>query len=110
MANSQPRREVPGGPWVDGPVDGDGPDPGRDLSAAPAAAAWTAQPRQVSHTFTHFQMERVVWAARFPASPPEEPEKEGNWVPTEGLSEIGLPSVMAKVARHALRHFALAKS
>jgi A/G-specific adenine glycosylase len=105
--------EVPGGPWVDWPGAGLGagadPDPGQDLSAAPAPAAWTALPGQVSHTFTHFHLNLVVWAACLPDDQRNGAAKDGIWVPPEALSEIGLPSVMAKVARHALRHFAPAK-
>jgi A/G-specific adenine glycosylase len=102
--------EVPGGPWVDWPGVETDPDPAQDLSAAPAAAAWKALPGQVSHTFTHFHLDLIVWAARLPESPSKGPAKDGIWVPPEALSEIGLPSVMAKVARHALHHFAPAKS
>ena len=99
--------EVPSSAWSDaGPGSGPGKGPGTDLSAAPVPAAWTALPGVVSHTFTHFHLELVVWAARLPAGPGAPRPGEGLWVPLEELEAAGLPSVMAKVARHARAHLA----
>ena len=86
--------EVPSSDWTE-----TGPDEGKALGAAPAQVSWQALPGLVRHTFTHFHLELTVWTGRL-----EEGEAvEGFWVPLEGLGAAGLPSVMQKVAKHAIK-------
>jgi A/G-specific adenine glycosylase len=62
--------------------------------AAPAAAEWSALPGIVRHGFTHFQLELAVVAAQGAA--------EGLWSPVDRLGEHALPTLMRKVAGHAV--------
>jgi A/G-specific adenine glycosylase len=71
--------------------------------AAPTDAAWTLLPGGVSHTFTHFHLELKVLTGRLPARHGLE-DKGVAWVPVTEIGAAGLPSVMAKIAKHALRH------
>jgi A/G-specific adenine glycosylase len=71
--------------------------------AAPAAAAWTLLPGGVSHTFTHFHLELKVLTGQLPARHGVKDEAI-HWVPVTEIGAAGLPSVMAKIAKHALRH------
>lgn len=65
---------------------------------APFAAAWRALPGVVRHSFSHFDLElRVLAGQSRGASGPE-----GIWCLPGELSRLALPSVMKKVARHAL--------
>ncbi len=88
--------EVPSSVWHDG-------DPEADidsLSGAPAVADWQRLPGMVRHTFTHFHLELVVMAAGLPAGG----VADGAWVLPERFGGQALPSVMRKVAGHALAH------
>jgi len=85
--------EVPTGAWLEAKRDGDGL-----MAEAPVSADWERMPGTVRHTFTHFHLELVVFAAD--ASP--EVEADGIWTPLEALSGEALPTVMRKVAAHAL--------
>jgi A/G-specific adenine glycosylase len=71
--------------------------------AAPAEAAWTLLPGGVSHTFTHFHLELKVLTGRLPTRHGLK-DKGIAWVPVTEIGAAGLPSVMAKIAKHALRH------
>ncbi len=95
--------ELPGSEWRE-----DGSEPGpsaakADLASAPAPAAWSSLPGVVRHTFTHFHLELRVWAAELPRMPDSAVPK-GTWTPIAEIERAGLPSVMRKVARHALSH------
>jgi A/G-specific adenine glycosylase len=76
--------------WSDGPA----------LGHAPVPAPWEALPGVVRHSFTHFHFEIAVWAARVPA---DAPAADGDWWPLDRLGEAGLPTVMRKIADHAIR-------
>lgn len=69
------------------------------MDQAPVEADWQLVPGGVRHTFTHFHLElsvaRAVLARRI------NPE-QGFWYPVEAIETAGLPTVMAKAARHAL--------
>lgn len=69
------------------------------MDQAPVEADWQLVPGGVRHTFTHFHLElsvaRAVLARRI------NPE-QGFWYPVEDIKTAGLPTVMAKAARHAL--------
>jgi A/G-specific adenine glycosylase len=67
----------------------------------PLSAEWRALPGVVRHTFTHFHLELRVLAGRIEGKGDEAP---GVWHPIADLDRAGLPSVMAKIARHALKH------
>ncbi len=79
------------------------------LAEAPAKTTgkpkWTVLPGGVSHTFTHFQLELQVAVIDLP-SRHKISDEEVSWVPVDKIGDAGLPSVMAKIAKHALRHLA----
>jgi A/G-specific adenine glycosylase len=87
--------EVPGSPWDSRAAEDDehGPD------HAPVEAAWKRVPGVVRHTFTHFHLELAVYTGttRRKLVP-----GEGEWVPLEKLAGEALPTVMRKVAAHAM--------
>ena len=66
---------------------------------------WRTLPGTVSHTFTHFHLELQVMAADLPARQAAKFNgHDHKWVPLDAIGDAGLPSVMAKIARHALAH------
>ena len=66
---------------------------------APLQADWRALPGAVRHTFTHFHLELVVMAGEANGEHPA----DGVWCPPERLGEHALPSLMKKVAAHAIK-------
>lgn len=71
------------------------------IDARPAgfpAKAWRQLDGLVRHTFTHFHLELTVMAAE----PTGENLSGGRWLAPDRFGEVALPSVMKKVARHAL--------
>ncbi len=71
------------------------------LAAAPfAGAAWKKLTGTVTHVFTHFPLELVVYAAKVPTS--TRAPAGARWVTIADLAGEALPSVMRKVAAHAL--------
>ena len=87
--------EVPCSPWGAEPV-------AAPQALAPIRARWRALPGRVHHVFTHFALELAVYAARVA----EATRAEGVWVSPDAFGRAGLPSLMRKVARHALKHAA----
>lgn len=92
--------EFPGSDWR--------PDKPREeamwLAEAPcfgSPLAWERLDGLVSHGFTHFRLELVVYAARLPRR--KRPPAGMRWVPWEALDAEALPSLMRKVARRAAR-------
>ncbi|MEJ2119411.1 MAG: A/G-specific adenine glycosylase [Alphaproteobacteria bacterium] len=73
---------------------------------APFAVEVDALPGLVRHTFTHFHLELAVLAGQVGGKNPKISNGEGVWVAVERLGEQALPSLMRKVAAHALRHLA----
>lgn len=70
----------------------------------PFARGWTALPGVVTHTFTHFHLEMSVLAANVSPQQAKRLSADGGlWVPVTRLDEAGLPSVMRKVALHAVK-------
>jgi len=66
---------------------------------------WRTLPGAVSHTFTHFHLELQVMAVDLPARQAAKFNgQDHKWVPLDAIGDAGLPSVMAKIARHALAH------
>jgi A/G-specific adenine glycosylase len=81
--------------------------PAKDaLRAAPLRADWWKMPGTVTHTFTHFKLELVVYRALVASDATltfwAEPER-CRWVKRRDLSSAALPSVMRKVIAHGLR-------
>jgi A/G-specific adenine glycosylase len=64
-------------------------------SDPPAKAKWKKLPGKVEHGFTHFRLEIEVVTARIE-------DVDGVWCKPDRLHEYALPTVMKKVARHAL--------
>jgi len=85
--------EVPSTDWSDVM-----PDPVVARGQAPIAAdGWTPLPGIVRHTFTHFHLELLVLRAQA-----GEVAEDALWCLPEDLGGRGLPSLMRKVAAHAL--------
>ena len=90
--------ELPTGDWREGRR----PAVSRD---APGALDWQQLPGQVRHTFTHFHLELTVFAAAANGQPIDD-GADTRWVQPTDFGDQALPSVMQKVARHALTHLA----
>jgi A/G-specific adenine glycosylase len=86
--------ETPSTEWRSAP-----PTPEAALAAAPLPAEWRVLPGVVRHVFTHFELTLAVWAARIAGK--GDPGL-GLWVTPDRFGEVALPSLMMKVARHAL--------
>jgi A/G-specific adenine glycosylase len=71
--------------------------PAEAIGLAPLSADWKALPGLVRHGFTHFELELRVFTARARAN------AKGVWCPIDRLSEMALPTLMKKVANHALK-------
>ena len=76
------------------------------LRAAPLKADWWKMPGTVSHTFTHFKLELLVFRTLVPPSASltfwAEPDR-CRWVARRDLGSSALPSVIRKVIAHGLR-------
>ena len=68
-------------------------------AAAPVKAEWRALPGSVRHGFTHLELTLIVWAGRIAG---QGHSKLGLWVTPDRFADHALPSLMQKVARHAL--------
>lgn len=72
---------------------------------APLALRWRPLPGVVAHTFTHFHLELSVFAAAATAAQAKRLQATGGvWTALADVEDGGLPSVMRKVARHAMKH------
>ena len=92
--------EVPTTEWADllPPIDD-------ALRTAPLRADWWSVPGTVSHTFTHFRLELIVYRAVVPADATltfwAGPDR-CRWVGRRDLDTAALPSLMRKVVAHGL--------
>ncbi|MDP1584261.1 MAG: A/G-specific adenine glycosylase [Bradyrhizobium sp.] len=89
--------EVPGSDWLAAQ------DDRAALQQAPAlkgVARWHRKAGVVTHVFTHFPLELVVYTAQVPARA-RVPEGM-RWVPVATLGDEALPNVMRKVIAHGL--------
>jgi A/G-specific adenine glycosylase len=89
--------EVPNSEWLAGQKDA------AALTQAPAVkgvARWHRKTGAVTHVFTHFPLELVVYTARV-AARTRAPEGM-RWVPIATLHDEALPNVMRKVIVHGL--------
>jgi len=73
------------------------------LDHAPLTARWRRVPGVVTHVFTHFPLELIVYFAEVDASPSA--VANARWVDRRNLGRAALPSVMNKVVDHALSRF-----
>ena len=80
--------EFPSSDWLEG----------KAAFTPPFAADWKRLRGVVEHTFTHFNFEMTVWAAQA-----KTPALGGRFVDVAALDDEALPSVMRKVAAHALK-------
>jgi A/G-specific adenine glycosylase len=93
--------EVPSTEWSEAlpPLD-------QALRAAPVHGQWWAVPGTVTHTFTHFRLELMIYRAVVPNETAltfwADPQR-CRWVPRRALTSAALPSVMRKVVAHGLR-------
>lgn len=85
--------EIPSTPWQESA-------PGLDMveAHAPLRLDWTPLNGEVHHTFTHFHLELTVMAARLETA---EIVDGHYWHSIDRIGKAGLPSVMAKVVKHA---------
>jgi A/G-specific adenine glycosylase len=89
--------EIPGSEWLAGLEDK------AALSQAPAlkgVARWHRKAGVVTHVFTHFPLELVVYTARM-AARTRAPDGM-RWVPIATLADEALPNVMRKAIAHGL--------
>jgi len=82
-------------------------DPARAIDEAPRlfldgndAAAWRQLPGRVTHVFTHFPLELVVYAASVAAQTPAPPGMR--FLTLDALEEAALPTLMRKVLALAM--------
>jgi A/G-specific adenine glycosylase len=81
--------EIPSTPWRGEPWTLD-----QAIEIAPAIAEWARLPGTVRHGFTHFRLELAIVAGNG--------EVDGRWSQVDRLGEYALPTLMKKVARHAV--------
>jgi A/G-specific adenine glycosylase len=89
--------EVPGSDWLAGQEDK------AALKQAPELASvtrWHRKAGVVTHVFTHFPLELVIYTAKAPART-KAPEGM-RWVPIATLADEALPNVMRKAIAHGL--------
>jgi len=81
--------EIPSTPWRTEPWSF-----AEAVGLAPTPAPWSALPGTVKHGFTHFRLELAVLAG--------EGNAEGLWSRVDRLGEHALPTLMKKLASHAI--------
>jgi A/G-specific adenine glycosylase len=89
--------EVPGSDWLAGQDDTTAKRQAPELKGL---SRWQRKAGVVTHVFTHFPLELVVYTAK--ASARTRAPEGMRWVPTATLADEALPNVMRKVIAHAL--------
>jgi A/G-specific adenine glycosylase len=89
--------EVPGSDWLAGQEDKAALKRAPELSGI---ARWHRKAGVVTHVFTHFPLELVVYTAKVPAR--TRAPKGMRWVRIATLADEALPSVMRKAIAHGL--------
>ena len=89
--------EVPGSGWH---ADQDDKVALAQAPAVKGAARWHRKAGVVTHVFTHFPLELVVYTARVAAG--TRAPRDMRWVPIATLADEALPNVMRKVIAHGL--------
>ena len=88
--------EVPTSDWLAGQDDKDA----REQTPALKVSRWHRKAGVVTHVFTHFPLELVVYTASVPAR--MRAPQGMRWVPIAALKDEALPNVMRKVIAHGL--------
>jgi A/G-specific adenine glycosylase len=89
--------EVPTSDWIAGQDDAHARKQAPTLAGL---AAWRRKVGIVTHVFTHFPLELVVYTSQVPART-RAPDGM-RWVPVATLADEALPNVMRKVLAHGL--------
>jgi A/G-specific adenine glycosylase len=89
--------EVPTSDWLAGQ---DGKVALKQAPLLKGVARWHRKAGVVTHVFTHFPLELVVYTAK--AAARTRPPEGMRWVPVATLAEEALPNVMRKVIAHGL--------
>lgn len=89
--------EVPCSDWLAGQVDATAKQQAPELTGL---SRWQRKMGVVTHVFTHFPLELVVYTAK--AGPRTRAPEGMRWVPIATLAGEALPNVMRKVIAHAL--------
>jgi A/G-specific adenine glycosylase len=89
--------EVPTSEWI---ADQDDARARRQAPMLAGLAPWRRKVGVVTHVFTHFPLELVVYTSQVPAKT-RAPEGT-RWVPVATLADEALPNVMRKVLAHGL--------
>jgi A/G-specific adenine glycosylase len=89
--------EVPGSDWL---ADQDDATAKRGAPELKGLSRWQRKVGVVTHVFTHFPLELVVYTAHVPAR--TRPPEGMRFVPVAMLPDEALPNVMRKVIAHAL--------
>jgi A/G-specific adenine glycosylase len=89
--------EVPGSDWLAGQDDAKAKQQAPELKGL---SRWQRKVGVVTHVFTHFPLELVVYTARVGAR--TRAPAGMRWVPTSTLADEALPNVMRKVIAHGL--------
>jgi A/G-specific adenine glycosylase len=93
--------EVPSTEWLDDVRPGS-----EALQAQPVRADWWLVPGSVSHTFTHFRLELLVYRAVVPSESSLTFWADAarcSWIARRDLHRQALPSLMRKVIAHGLK-------
>jgi A/G-specific adenine glycosylase len=77
-------------------------DDANALDGAPklARTRWRRIPGVVTHVFTHFPLDLVVYVTQVPVS--TRAPKDARWIALDDLAGEALPNLMRKVVAHAL--------
>jgi A/G-specific adenine glycosylase len=89
--------EVPGSDWIARQEDKAALKQAPDLAGV---ARWHRKAGVVTHVFTHFPLELVIYTAKAP--PRTRAPKGMRWVPIATLADEALPNVMRKAIAHGL--------
>jgi A/G-specific adenine glycosylase len=89
--------EVPGSDWIAGQEDKAALKQAPDLAGV---TGWHRKAGVVTHVFTHFPLELVIYTAKAP--PRTRAPKDMRWVPIATLADEALPNVMRKAIAHGL--------
>lgn len=89
--------EVPGSDWLAGQDDATAKQQAPELKGL---SRWQRKVGVVTHVFTHFPLELMVYTAR--AEVRTRAPKGMRWVPVATLADEAFPNVMRKVIAHAL--------
>jgi A/G-specific adenine glycosylase len=89
--------EVPGSDWLAEQEDKAALKQAPDLACV---SRWHRKAGVVTHVFTHFPLELVIYTAKVPSR--TRAPKGMRWVPIATLAEEALPNVMRKAIAHGL--------